>query len=251
MFDRATLPKETPVPLSVAGGQRIVMPGLDPVLGWIGGENSRAAQALVFPHWLLEPRPTETLAYACNLPALGPRAHHELSQPAPGASGSEAEASFLAVSLAGGRVAIVTAGGKPGAILFRWVCVTANPSIGAVWRCFMKLCTPFLASPWTPIGHDYVFEAAGGFLVNEPGNLRVALGGSSFKISHPEGKLTCFPSNPGLVKVTRIAADGWTKRELQSLWLYPDRSIVARFSDGAGSRIATAAAARSAAILAA
>ncbi len=59
MFERAAPPKETPVPLSVAAGQRIVTPGFDPVLGWIGGENARAAQALVFPHWLLEPRPSE------------------------------------------------------------------------------------------------------------------------------------------------------------------------------------------------
>ena len=68
MIERASTPKETPVPLSIAAGQRIVMPGMDSVLGWIGGESGRAAQALVFPHWLLEPRPAETIAYACNLP---------------------------------------------------------------------------------------------------------------------------------------------------------------------------------------
>ena len=49
----------------------------------------------------------------------------------------------------------------------------------------------------------------------------------------------------------RISADGWAKRELLSLWLYPDRSIIAQFSDGAQTLIATAAPARSAAILAA
>ncbi len=69
MFGRTTPPEETPIPLSLAAGQRIVMPGLDQVLGWIGEENTRLAQPLVFPHWLLEPRPSETIAYACNLPA--------------------------------------------------------------------------------------------------------------------------------------------------------------------------------------
>ncbi len=51
---------------------------------------------------------------------------------------------------------------------------------------------------------------------------------------------------PDFVKVTHIAADGWAKRELEGLWLYPGRSIVARFSDGTRMRIATAASARTA-----
>src|SRR5208337_2437262 len=116
---------------------------------------------------------------------------------------------------------------------------------------FMKLCTSSAASPWTAVGHDYIFDAAGGLLVSTPGNPRVTLGGSSFKLIHPDGKLTCFPSHAGLVKVARISADGWAKRELQSLWLYPDRRVIARFSDGSEARVATAAPARSAAILAA
>lgn len=250
MIERTSTPKETPVPLSIAAGQRIVMPGMDSVLGWIGGESGRAAQALVFPHWLLEPRPTETIAYACNLPAPAPRAHPEQGLLL-GAANPEAEASFLAASLPGGRVTIVTAGGKRGAMVFRWACVTANASIGAVWHCFMKLCASSAASPWTAVGHDYIFDAAGGLLVSTPGNPRVTLGGSSFKLTHPDGKLTCFPSHAGLVKVARISPDGWTKRELQSLWLYPDRRVIARFSDGSEAQIATAAPARSAAILAA
>ena len=169
----------------------------------------------------------------------------------PDAAGPEAEAAFLAASLPGGRIAIVTAGGKRGAMVFRWAQLTANASIGAVWRCFMKLCAPPAASPWTAVGHDYIFEAGGGLLVSTPGSQRIALGGSSFKLTHPDGKLTCFPSHSGLVKVTRISADGWAKRELQSLWLYPDRSIIAGFSDGTVARIATAAPARAGAILAA
>lgn len=245
MFERALPPKELPVPLSVAAGQRIVLPGLDPVLGWIGGENARSAQALIFPHWLLEPRATETVAYACNLPAAAPPAQPEQRQlPMLYTAGPETEAPFPAASLPGGQVTILSAGGKRGAIHFRWICVTASAAIGAVWRCFLKLSAPSAASPWTAIGHDYVFEAASGFLVSAPGNLRVALGGSTFKLIHPDGKLTCFPSHSGRVKVTRISADGWGKRELLSLWLYPDRGIIAQFSDGAEMRIATAAPAR-------
>ena len=83
------------------------------------------------------------------------------------------------------------------------------------------------------------------------GKSEVTLGGGSFKLAHFDGKLTCFPSHAGLVKVTRISADGWAKRELQSLWLYPDRGIVARFMDGTQARIATSAPARMSAILAA
>ncbi len=252
MFERATSPREAPVPLSVAAGQRIVMPGLDPVVGWIGNENSRAGQALVFPHWLLEARPTETIGYACNLPASAPGTRPEQVLPqAPGASGPQAEAAFLAASVPGGRVAIVTAGGRVGTIIFRWLRVAANASMGAVWRCCMKLYAPKAASPWTVVGNDYIFEAASGFLASQPGNLRAVLGGASFKLAHPEGRLTCFPSQSGLVTVTRISADGWVKRELLGLWLLPDRSIVARFSDGTDARIATAAATRPGGVLAA
>ena len=123
--------------------------------------------------------------------------------------------------------------------------------MGAVWRCFAKLCTPSATSPWTCTGYDYVFDTASGFLVGTPGSQRVTLGGTTFKLKHPEGWPTCFPSHSGRVKVTRISADGWVRRELLGLWLYPGRSIVARFSDGSETIIATAAPARSAAILAA
>ena len=251
MIERASPPLESPVPLSVAAGQYIVMPGLDPVLGWIGSENSRAAQALVFPHWLLEPRPTENIVYACNLPARAPHDHLEQRlQAEPHTAVSAAEAQFLAASLPGGQAAIVMSNGKSAAIVFRWTCVTANASTGTLWRCFAKLCTPSTVSPWTGTGYDYVFEPTGGFLVNAQGSHRLAVGGSTFRLIHPEGRLTCFPSQSRRVKIARISGDGWVKRELQGLWLCPDRSVVARFSDGSETRIATAAPAR-AAILAA
>ena len=136
MFERASPPKEPPVPLSVAAGQRIVMPGLDPVLGWIG-TRAPAPPALVFPQWLLEPRASETVAYACNLPARRSepsrnRAGHRCPV-RPAFRGGDAIPGRIASR---GQVAIVSTGGRRGAIQFRWACVTASASIGAVWRCF-------------------------------------------------------------------------------------------------------------------
>ena len=87
--------------------------------------------------------------------------------------------------------------------------------------------------------------------MNAPGCLKITLAGNTFNLMHPDGKLTCFPAQSARVKVTRAAADGWGKRELRELILYPDRSIAARFSDGSESHVATAAPARAAAILAA
>jgi hypothetical protein len=244
MYGRTLPLEETPIPLSLASGQRIVLPGLDPVLGWLGDESARAPQPLILPHWLLEPRPTETITYSCNLPTPAPQPGRERSRSAPG---PETGPAFLAASLPGGRVATVEAGGKAGAMTFRWLCVEASAARGATWRCFVKLCNASGGtSAWTSTGLDYTFEAAGGFALDLPGSVRITLGGVSYKIAHPGGSLTCLPSQSGLVKVTRLAADGWAKRELQSLWLYPGRSVVARFSDGAAMRIATAAPVRAA-----
>ena len=50
--------------------------------------------------------------------------------------------------------------------------------------------------------------------------------------------------------MTHASADGWGRRELAGLFLHPDRSIVARLSDGTETRIATAAPAFAAAMAA-
>jgi hypothetical protein len=241
MFARIPTPDEKPVPLSIVAGHRIVLPGLEPLTGWIGEENPRPDQPLTFPRWLLEPRATETIVYACNLPAT---AASLLAPGAPASPGSEH--ALLAASLPGGRSPVYLSGGKPGAMLFRWLLTGANRSRGPVWQCYARLCADTSASPWTQVGLDYAFDAEGGFPLDAPGTVRVAVGGTSFRIAFPDRKLTSFAAQSGLVKVTRIEADGWAKRELISLWLYPDRRIVARFSDGAAMRIATAAPARAA-----
>ncbi len=254
MFQRISSQKEAPVPLSLDAGQRIVTPDLDPVLGWIGAESARVAQALILPPWLTEPCPTTSIAYACNLPAAWPGQKEPCGsarpggQPPAGTVEPEAEAAFLASSLPGGQVSIVSDGGIRNTISFRWVCLTAHTSIGAVWRLFLNL-RP--SGVWTAAGHDYVFEAGGGALLNGLGNLTIVLGGRAFTLTHPEGKLTCLPSKLGRVKITQLTADGWAKRQVLSLMLYPGRSIAATFSDGRKELIATAASPRAAAAIAA
>jgi hypothetical protein len=258
MIERTIPQKDLPVPLTVGAGQRIVTLGMEPVLGWIGSQSARIAQPLTFPPGLLEPCASTTIAYTCNLPAPLPAGKGAGSAPESGQTAAlagviarEAEASFLASSLPGGQVSIVSAGGCRAAIGLRWVCVTGHASIGAVWRCFLKLHAPAGNGLWTAAGHDYVFEANGGWLLNAPGSLSVALGDRSFTLTHPGGLLTCFPAQSALVKVVRLYADGWAKRELKSIMRHADRSIVAHFSDGSQKCIAIAAPGRAAAAMAA
>ncbi|MBI4724557.1 MAG: hypothetical protein HY765_06130 [Rhodomicrobium sp.] len=241
----------SPVPLSLAAGQRIVTQGLDPVLGWSGGESARPAQPLIFPPDLLEASPTAMVAYACNLPAPGAesgyRSASEIADELPGTPGSKVgrdmEPAFLAASLPGGKAAVVTRQGARSIIRFRWACLTSHASIGAVWRCFVQVPASGEPGQWTATGHDYVFEAGGGALLNAPGDMKIPAAdpGHAIALIHPEEMLTCFPCRSGRVKVTRLQADGWMKRSLAGLLLFPDRSVAARFSDGVQETIATAA----------
>ncbi len=255
MIERAPSQAESPVPLIVGPGQRILTPALDPLSGWIGDESAQIAQALILPPELLEPCATAVISYACNLPASQRAATEagillEPGQPSVTIE-RDSEPAFLASTLPGGQVCIVSPGGERNAVAFRWACLTAHASIGAVWRCFLNLRAPLETGLWTGTGQDYVFEAGGGWLLNAPKASKAALGGRAFTLTHPEGMLTCFPSGSQRVKVTRLSGNGWARRELKSLMLYPDRSIVARFSDGAQQRIATAAPMRAAEAIAA
>ena len=245
MLERTAQQQEEPVPLLLGAGRRILAEGMEPVAGWTEAGSPHIAQALVFPSWLLEPSASRGIVYACNLPAA---AHGEsdictprgldAATPQAGAIARPAEGAFLAASLPGGRVPVITAEGGRGTVHFRWACVSAQPFIGAVWRCFLKLGGEGL---WKAAPHDYVFEAAGGSLVNRVTDFTITLGERTFTIAHPGGMLTCLPSRSGLVKVTRLAADGWGRRELEGLALHPDRAVVARFSDGTQAQIAIAA----------
>lgn len=243
MIERHFAAKQEPLPLTLAAGQRIVTPRLDPVLGWLGGERARVAQALIFPQWLLDPSPTENVVYACNLPACLPDVPGAPVAAEGALGGDRTEAEFFAISIPGGQIRIVLAGGEPGALLFRWTCLAASASGRAVWRCYAKLRTPLDAGSWMALAQDYVFDAASGFLVNGPTRLRLTFADAVITLTHPEGRLTCFPAQAGRVKICQASADGWAERELENLLLYPERSIVASFSDGEERLIAVAAAA--------
>ncbi len=250
MIECDLLPADEPVRLTLGAGQRIVTLGLEPVMGWTGPETARA-QALVLPPWLLKPCATANIAYACVLPAPAPGGERLPELPATaGQSGAikrPAEAAFLAGSIPGGQVTIVAADGSLATVAFRWGRVAGTAAAGALWRCFLKL-RP--AGLWTPAGQDYLFDPGSGALVTGPAGAKVTLGKRAFKLSHPDGELACVPSRAGRVKVTYASADGWGRRELAGLSLYPDRSIVARLSDGTETRIATAAPAFTAAMAA-
>ena len=95
-----------PVSLSLAPGRRIVTPGLDPVLGWIGAESARPPQPLILPPELLEPCATGKIAYACNLPAVRHPAKKDQAPPVATPAGTEA----FTASLPGGQVPVVLPG---------------------------------------------------------------------------------------------------------------------------------------------
>jgi hypothetical protein len=256
MIDRASPQTETAIPLSLGPGNHIVGPGLEPVLGWYSGESNRScAQALVFPGDLLEPCATQTIAYACVLPG----SHSIASRPATlqinyslsGSIARQAEPDFLSASFPGGQIRVVLAGGAAGMAQFRWACVSTRACTGAVWRCFVRVRGPLETGPWTAVTRDYVFKAGTGLLLTEPGSLEIGLGDGTVSLLHPGGRLVCFPSGQGRVKVTGIYADGWARRELKCLMLHPDRAIAAHFDDGTQAIVATSAIAHAAAAIAA
>jgi hypothetical protein len=227
---------------------------LEPVLGWIGDESAGVAEILIFPQDLLKASATQTITYACNLPApVQKTGVKDKERPAKSASAGarKAEAKLLASSLSGGQISIIAANGNRNTVGFRWACVSAQAATGRVWRCFVQLSTPGTAGPWTAVTQDYVFDLSSGALLDGPASIGAGLKGCSLTIMHPAGMLTCLPAQAELVKITRLTADGRARRELESMALYPDRSIVARFSDGIKEKIATAAPASTAPALAA
>ena len=247
MFLRSPATMPSPIPLSLDSGQRILNPQGEGVLGWMGGAKEGAAQLLTAPGSLFEPSPTGSIVYACNLPAAlvdGTLGVLDVSGRLPSKIGRDLEDDFVAVSFPGGQAAIITAGGELAVIRFRWVCLTAHVSIGAVWRCFACVGSRGDGACWRAIEHDYIFDAGGGIALNPPGAVIIpseAESASAIMLLHPDGMLTSFPCNSGRVKVTRLSPDGWARRHILSLVLHDDNRIVAFFSDGRQETIATAA----------
>jgi hypothetical protein len=245
MFERSTATKPFPVQLRVDSGQRILAPQGEAILGWLGGGSAGAAQTLTVPGNLLAPNPTSSVVYACNLPADGdgPAANLDIAGELPSEIDRDLEDGFLAASLPGGQTAIITPDGELATIRFRWICLSAHVSIGAVWRCFVFMGCRGVGA-WRAIEHDYIFEAGGGVVLNPPEVVAIPCGGESttfVTLSHPEGTLTSFPCALGRVKVTRLAPDGWPRRHVLGIMMQDDNRIVAFFSDGRQEMIATAA----------
>ena len=246
MFLRNSAATPFPIPLSLDSGQRILSPQGEGVLGWMGGGKEGAAEQLAIPGSLLEPCPTASIIYACNLPAAlvdGPLGVLDVSGRLPSKIGRDLEDDFLAGSFPGGQAAIIAAGGERTAVHFRWACLTAHVSIGAVWRCFARVGSRSNGACWRAIEHDYIFEAGGGIVLNPPGAAMIPSADelTSTTLHHPDGMLTSFPCNSGRVKVTRLSPDGWARRHILGIMLHDDNRIVAFFSDGKQEAIAIAA----------
>lgn len=238
MFERAGAAKPFPLQLCVDGGQRILAPQGDAILGWLGDASAGVAQPLTVPDRLLAPQTTSSVVYACNLPAGGDDPAGEL----PGEIGRDHEDSFIAASLPGGQTAIVTPDEKEAALQFRWIYTSHSP-IGAVWRCYVRMGGD-RAGTWRAIDHDYIFDAGGGSILNPPGPLAIPCGrefAAPLNLEHPEGFPTSFPCSLGRVKVTRLIPDGWPRRHVLGAMLQDDNRISAFFSDGRRQVIATAA----------
>jgi hypothetical protein len=227
-------------PLHVLADGAIVNPDLDPVHGWFTDREGGPPQALGFPRSLLERHETEVLTYACILPApeKDPKAGTATEKRStPAKAGSK----LLASSLPGGQVPVFLAARGAGAIGFRWACLSAAKEETVAWRCWYQWRSDVSAGAWTALPRDYVFECASGRLLDGPSDVQIAMKGFRLTIRHPDGMLTCLPSQAGLVKVTALFAEGWPKRELRALNLCRGGSIVAQFSDGSAKRIAIAA----------
>jgi hypothetical protein len=146
-------------------------------------------------------------------------------------------------SMTGGQTAVVTPQGERRNLRFRWMCLSACASIGSVWRCFIQTAGQRALTPWRAVNLDYILEADGRSLLKaKPGGLEITLGETEggATLHHPEGTITGFCCRSGRVKITKLSSDGWEKRELLSLALWPDGNVIAHFSDGAQEAIGVA-----------
>lgn len=250
MVERSGPAKMLPIPLRLDSDGRIMTAQSEAVAGWIGGKSERTPFPLTLPGSLLAASPATRIAYACNLPAGQRDSRAGLldgSGRLPARIGSGIEGDFLAASFPGGQAAVIASDGEPITLQLRWICLTANFAIGAVWRCFVRMRTRSQGGSWNAIDHDYIFEAGGGAVLNPPAEMKAPCPPGisvDVKLIHPEGMLTSFPCESGRVKVTRLSPDGWPKRSLISLMLHADDRIVALFSDGRQETIAIAASAQ-------
>lgn len=210
----------------------------------------REPEPLTFPLNYLKPAPTAEITYSCNLPS-------PFRPGAPFLSGAflddegvvphkvapHAEAEFLHGSLPGGQIEIFHRGPGRRILKFRWLCISADYAVGALWRCYARLRDGSKQFSWEAIGSDYFFDA-GENLSFHPPALDLVLDpdlGIKLRLVHPSGRLTQFLCSSGRVKVTHLSGDGWAKRSLQDIRLFPGGDVTAYFSDGKALRIGIAA----------
>ncbi|MFT4080888.1 hypothetical protein [Rhodomicrobium sp.] len=245
MFERSARSHAFPAPLALGADGSIVTAHAEPILGWPAGNLDGAPKPLVLPQNYLEPLATSSIAYGCNLPLPHGGVRSPMSSAGlPDRIDGGGEAGFLATSLPAGHAAIIGSKGERFSLRFRWVCISADAAIGAVWRCFVSLGGHGTHNGWHAIDQDYIFEAKGGAALNAPEELSLpvrAPDGRRLRLMHPIGALTCFACEAGRVKVTKLAADGWSRRTVATLSLLADDRIVAIFSDGMQKTVGIAA----------
>lgn len=245
MFERSARPHAYPAPLALGADGGIVTTLAEPIVGWPAGNLDGAPQPLILPPNYLEPLATSSIAYGCNLPLTrGAVPTPVLGAQFPDRIDGGSEAEFLAASFPAGNTAVIGAKGERITLRLRWVCVSADAGIGAVWRCFVRLGGQGAQNAWHAVDHDYIFEAKGGAALNAPEEISLPVrtpDGRRLRLLHPFGALTCFACEAGRVKVTKLTPDGWAKRDVARLSLLADDRVVAIFSDGMQKTVGIAA----------
>jgi hypothetical protein len=247
MFQRVPVPKKSAIQLGLTSDGKIVFPSKEPVYGWMAGQSPAARQEwLAFPRALRDPAPTGEVAYACNLPspfsARGQGALLDDWGTLPATIPGSFEPEFVMASLPGGQTELFTETGERALLKFRWVCLSAERFIGAIWRCYIQIRQRGKATLWSAIERDYFFCSDTGIALgaSSPSTMLTADIAGERPITLILQSLTQFECASGRVKVTRLSSGGWARRELESLCLYPDGDVIAYFSDGKQKVIGTA-----------
>ncbi len=233
--------------LGLASDNRIVSASNEPLYGWVSGKGQKGdPKPLILPSGLLGPTATTVVDYACNLPLPSLQG----SSVPLGASGmlddtipADLEAEFLALSLPGGQTAIFDGAGKRRLLKFRWVCVTSESTIGAVWRCYVQHGQHYKVGQWRAMEQLYFFDAqldAFEILGAQEAVIEIEAGWT-IRFVNEAPRLTQTRCASNRVKVMRLSANGRAKRELESIELCQAGNITAFFSDGRQELIAKSA----------
>ena len=239
--------RSSSVQLSVTSDARIISPSNEPLYGWAAGKSQKGEpRPLSFQAGVLGPEATTLVDYACNLPfpsVQGSSVPISASGMLCDAISSDLEEEFLASSLPGGQTAIFDRAGKRRLLKFRWVCVTSESTIGAVWRCYAQHGQHYKASQWRAMEQLYFFDAqsdAFEILGGQEAVIEIETGWTIRSVNEAP-RLTQTRCTSNRVKVMRLSANGRVKRELESIELCQAGNVTAFFSDGRQEVIAKSA----------